>query len=92
MSSLQLVNRLIASETEIAGEKLKKGNLEPWEWEQLNARIGKLTNAPIFINDTPGLSVFETTRSMQKVKGRKGHSNGNYRLSPINVCEQRWER
>lgn len=71
MSSLQLVNRLIASETEISGEKLKKGNLEPYEWEQLNARIGKLTNAPIYINDTPGLSVFELRAQCRRLKAEK---------------------
>jgi replicative DNA helicase len=71
MSSLQLVNRLIASETEIAGEKLKKGNLEAYEWEQLNARIGKLTNAPIYINDTPGLSVFELRAQCRRLKAEK---------------------
>lgn len=71
MSSLQLVNRLISSETEIAGEKLKKGTLEPHEWEQLNARIGKLTNAPIFINDTPGLSVFELRAQCRRLKAEK---------------------
>ncbi len=71
MSSLQLVNRLISSETEIAGEKLKKGNLEPYEWEQLNARIGKLTNAPIYINDTPGLSVFELRAQCRRLKAEK---------------------
>lgn len=71
MSSLQLVNRLIASETEISAEKLKKGNLEPHEWEQLNARIGKLTNAPIFINDTPGLTVFELRAQCRRLKAEK---------------------
>jgi len=71
MSSLQLVNRLIASETEISAEKLKKGNLEPYEWEQLNARIGKLTNAPIYINDTPGLSVFELRAQCRRLKAEK---------------------
>jgi replicative DNA helicase len=71
MSSLQLVNRLISSETEIAAEKLKKGNLEPHEWEQLNARIGKLTNAPIFINDTPGLTVFELRAQCRRLKAEK---------------------
>lgn len=71
MSSLQLVNRLIASETEINAEKLKKGNLEPHEWEQLNARIGKLTNAPIYINDTPGLSVFELRAQCRRLKAEK---------------------
>lgn len=71
MSSLQLVNRLIASETEISGEKLKKGTLEPYEWEQLNTRIGKLTNAPIYINDTPGLSVFELRAQCRRLKAEK---------------------
>ena len=71
MSSLQLVNRLIASETEISAEKLKKGTLEAWEWEQLNARIGKLSNAPIFINDTPGLTVFELRAQCRRLKAEK---------------------
>ncbi|GAB4378046.1 MAG: replicative DNA helicase [Salibacteraceae bacterium] len=71
MSSLQLVNRLIASETEISAEKLKKGNLEPYEWEQLSAKIGKLTNAPIYINDTPGLSVFELRAQCRRLKAEK---------------------
>lgn len=59
MSSLQLVNRLIASETEIASEKLRKGTLAEHEYQQLHARIGKLAEAPIYIDDTPGLSIFE---------------------------------
>ena len=71
MSSLQLVNRLIASETQISAEKLKKGTLEPYEWEQLNSRIGKLNNAPIYINDTPGLSVFELRAQCRRLKAEK---------------------
>lgn len=71
MTSLQLVNRLISSETEISADKLKKGNLEPHEWEQLNAKIGRLTNAPIFINDTPGLSVFELRAQCRRLKAEK---------------------
>ena len=70
MSSLQLVNRLIASETELAAEKLKKGNLENHEWEQLNAKIGKLSEAPIFIDDTPGLSVFELRAKARRLKAQ----------------------
>lgn len=71
MNSIQLVNRLISSETEISADKLKKGNLEPHEWEQLNAKIGKLTNAPIYINDTPGLSVFELRAQCRRLKAEK---------------------
>jgi len=59
MSSIQLVNRLVASETELDTEKLKKGNLEEYEWQQLNKKVTALTEAPIYIDDTPALNVFE---------------------------------
>ncbi|MFO7790619.1 MAG: replicative DNA helicase [Bacteroidota bacterium] len=59
MSSLQLVTRLIASETEISGTKLRNGNLEPHEWEQLDAKVKPLEEAPVYIDDTPAISVFE---------------------------------
>ncbi len=59
MSSLQLVARLISSETGLSNEKLKRGNLEPFEWEILHSRIARLAEAPLFIDDTAQLSVFE---------------------------------
>jgi replicative DNA helicase len=59
MSSIQLVNRLIISETDIPGEKIKNGRLNEEEWKQLDNRIKKLVQAPIFIDDTPAISVFE---------------------------------
>lgn len=68
MSSLQLVTRLIASETELSAEKLKKGQLKNYEWEQLNAKVNKLTEAPLFIDDTPGLSVFELRAKARRLK------------------------
>jgi len=68
MNSIQLVNRLIASETQIAADKLRKGNLEPHEYEQLHARIGGLSKAPIFIDDTPALSIFELRAKARRLK------------------------
>lgn len=68
MSSLQLVTRLIASESELSSEKLKKGNLEDYEFQQLNDKIRKLTEAPLFIDDTPGLSVFELRAKARRLK------------------------
>ncbi|MCI5057988.1 MAG: replicative DNA helicase [Flavobacteriales bacterium] len=70
MSSLQLVNRLIASETELSAEKLKKGNLAPHEWEQLNAKLNRLSDAPIFIDDTPALSIFELRAKCRRLKAQ----------------------
>ncbi len=68
MSSLQLVTRLISSESELSGEKLKKGSLADHEFEQLNAKIQKLAEAPLFIDDTPGLSVFELRAKARRLK------------------------
>lgn len=68
MSSVQLVNRLIALETEISGEKLRKGQLESYEWQQLHVGISKLSNVPIFIDDTPALSVFELRAKCRRLK------------------------
>ena len=68
MNSIQLVNRLISSETQIPGDKLRKGNLERHEYEQLHARIGPLSKAPIFIDDTPALSIFELRAKARRLK------------------------
>ncbi|MDX1283667.1 MAG: replicative DNA helicase [Draconibacterium sp.] len=68
MSSIQLVNRLIAAETELGAEKIKTGKLEEYEWHQLNQRIKALDNAPIFIDDTPALSIFEFRAKCRRLK------------------------
>lgn len=70
MASIQLVNRLIASETELSAEKLRKGDLAEHEWEQLHSKIGTLTEAPIFIDDTPALSVFELRAKCRRLKAQ----------------------
>jgi replicative DNA helicase len=70
MASVQLVNRLISSEAEITSEKLKTGKLEDYEWHQLHSRITKLNNAPIFIDDTPALSLLELRSKCRKLKAQ----------------------
>ena len=59
MSNLQLVNRLISNVCEIEGSKIKSGQLSTVEWEQLISRSKRLNGSPLFIDDTPSLSVFE---------------------------------
>ncbi len=59
MSSVQLITRMISSETGISSSKLRTGNLQAHEWEQLNVKVKNLTKAPIFIDDTPSLSIFD---------------------------------
>ncbi|SOD82363.1 replicative DNA helicase [Spirosoma fluviale] len=57
MTSVQLVNRLISAEAEIDAEKIKKGALAPHEWTQLSHKVQRLTDAPIFIDDTTDLNI-----------------------------------
>jgi len=59
MSSIQLVNRLISAEAQLESDKIKKGNLEEYEWEQLLHKTNRLTEAPIYIDDTPALTILE---------------------------------
>jgi replicative DNA helicase len=68
MSSVQLVNRIISMETQIESEKLRKGRLEDYEWQQLYAVVDKLANVPIFIDDTPGISIFELRAKCRRLK------------------------
>jgi replicative DNA helicase len=70
MGSVQLVNRLISAEAEIDSEKIRKGNLAPHEWAQIHHRISRLTNAPIFIDDTPALSILELRAKCRRLKAQ----------------------
>jgi len=70
MASVQLVTRLISAEAQLPGDKLRKGNLENYEWEQLNSRINTLIDAPLYIDDTPSLSVFELRAKCRRLKAQ----------------------
>lgn len=71
MSSIQLVNRLISSQTEITSEAIKKGQLADHQWEQLNSKIVPLTTAPLYIDDTPALSIFELRAKCRRLVAEK---------------------
>ena len=69
MSNVQLVNRLISNACEIKGSKILNGQLQPDEWERLDKRVNTLLGAPLYVDDTPGLSVFELrTKARRLVK------------------------
>ncbi|MDY0078171.1 MAG: replicative DNA helicase [Bacteroidales bacterium] len=68
MSSVQLVTRLISSETYLPAEKLRKGDLEEYEWQQLNTKINPLVQAKMYIDDTPQLSIFELRAKCRRLK------------------------
>ena len=70
MSSIQLVNRLISAEAELESEKIKRGSLREDEWQQLYAKTSRLTEAPIFIDDTPALSIRELRSKCRRLKAQ----------------------
>ncbi len=59
MASVQLITRMIASETGISSEKLRKGQMSDEEWQRLFSNVSALENAPLYIDETPSLSVFD---------------------------------
>jgi len=70
MSSVQLITRLISSETALSSEKLRNGKLEQHEWEQLNVKVKDLEKAPLFIDDTPSLSIFDLRAKARRLKSQ----------------------
>ncbi len=70
MGGDQLVKRMISSETELGSEKLRNGRLEPYEWEQLHSKIKDLIEAPIYVDDTPGLSIYELRAKCRRLKAK----------------------
>ncbi|MBI2257307.1 MAG: replicative DNA helicase [Flavobacteriia bacterium] len=72
MSSVQLVKRLISGETRIDSERLRKGDISLSEMEFLRIKAQKLSAAPIYIDDTPGLSVSELRTKARKLKAKHG--------------------
>ncbi|MAO08175.1 MAG: replicative DNA helicase [Alteromonas sp.] len=72
MSSVQLITRLISSETGLSSEKLRTGNLEKHEWEQLNVKVKDLEKAPLYIDDTPSLSIFDLRAKARRLASQHG--------------------
>jgi replicative DNA helicase len=68
MASVQLVNRMISAEAELEGEKIRRGQLADHEWAQLVHKTSRLSSAPIFIDDTPALSILELRAKCRRLK------------------------
>lgn len=72
MNSVQLVNRLISNVCEIEGKKILNGQLDDEEWKRLDKNVGRLQQAPIYIDDTPGMSIFELRTKARRLVREKG--------------------
>ena len=72
MSNQQLVNRLLSNVCEIEGKKILNGQLQQDEWERLDKRVNSLLGAPLYVDDTPGLSVYELVTKARRLVREHG--------------------
>lgn len=72
MSNVQLVNRLMANVCEIDSKKILNGQFDKQEWKQLDDNISRLQEAPIYLDDTPGMSIFELRTKARRMVREKG--------------------
>ena len=72
MSKLEIVNRLLSSEAKIDSSKLRTGRLEDTDWRKLGDALGKLSEAPLFIDDTPSISLMEIRAKCRRLKQKHG--------------------
>ncbi|MCR5641937.1 MAG: replicative DNA helicase [Prevotella sp.] len=72
MSNQQLINRLLSNVCEIEGKKILNGQLAPDEWVRLDERVNHLLGAPLYVDDTPGLSVFELRTKARRLVREHG--------------------
>jgi replicative DNA helicase len=71
MAGVQLTQRLLTSEAELDAQKVRTGRLEDYEWKQLITRVGNLSKAEIFIDDTPGLSISDLRAKARRLKAER---------------------
>lgn len=71
MSKEQMVNRILCSEAMVDSNKVRTGKLEEDDWAKLAGAIGPLSEAEIYIDDTPGISVTEIRAKCRKLKLEK---------------------
>ena len=72
MNNVQLVNRLLSNVCSISGSKILSGQLDPADWERFDNNIRKMEGAPIYVDDTPGLSVFELRTKARRLVREHG--------------------
>ena len=72
MSKIQLVQRLLSIETKVDLHKLRTGRLSDEDWMHLTHNINRLAEAPIYIDDTPGISVLEARAKARRLQREYG--------------------
>lgn len=71
MSKEQVANRILCSEAMVDSQKVRTGKIEETDWEKLASALGPISEAPIYIDDTPGISISEIRAKCRKLKLEK---------------------
>jgi replicative DNA helicase len=72
MSKIEIVNRMLSSEARIDSSKIKTGRLEDADWRKLGDALGRLSEAPLFIDDTPSITLMEIRAKSRRLKQKHG--------------------
>ncbi|MDE5807864.1 MAG: replicative DNA helicase [Muribaculaceae bacterium] len=72
MANVQLVKRLISNVADLNGEQIKSGKLTPEEWDRLNSRLRSVFSAPLYLDETPGLSITELRTKARRLVRERG--------------------
>lgn len=72
MANVQLVKRLLSNVASLEGEKIKSGQLSNEEWDRLNASLKNLYSAPLYLDETPGLSITELRTKARRLVREHG--------------------
>ncbi len=74
MSQIELVLRILSSEARIASDRIRTGRLQEDDWPRLSQAVGRISEAPMFIDDTPGITLTEIRSKSRRLKQQHGLS------------------
>lgn len=72
MSKMELVQRMMCAEARVDSSRLRRGNLKDSDWPALSHALGRLAEAPVFIDDTPNVTVMEMRAKCRRLKSKHG--------------------
>ncbi len=87
MSKEQLVQRLLSSEAKIESNRLRSGRISQTEWEPLTVAIGTLSELPVFIDDTPNITVTEMRSKVRRLQAEQGGAMGLVLIDYLQLME-----
>jgi replicative DNA helicase len=87
MSKEQLVQRILSGEARIESNRLRSGRISQNEWEPISAAIGRLSELPMFIDDTPNITVTEIRSKARRLQAEQGGTLGLILLDYLQLME-----